>query len=182
MLGYYKQPDLTKEVIDQEGWFHTGDIGLFEDNKYLKITDRKKEIFKLSSGKYVAPQVSENKFKESFFIEQIMVVGENEKFASALVSPNFSYLHDWATDHHIKFQDNTDLIQHPKVLEVFQKEVTQINKKLAFHEQIKRFRLVKDEWTPQTGELSPTLKLKRRLIYKKYDHILKEIFFSSKSD
>lgn len=182
MLGYYKQPDLTKEVIDQEGWFHTGDIGLFEDNKYLKITDRKKEIFKLSSGKYVAPQVIENKFKESFFIEQIMVVGENEKFASAFISPNFSYLQDWATDHHIKFQDNTDLIQHPKVLEVFQKEVTEINKKLAFHEQIKRFRLVKDEWTPQTGELSPTLKLKRRLIYKKYDHILKEIFSASRSD
>ncbi|MQY79436.1 MAG: AMP-binding protein, partial [Bacteroidetes bacterium] len=156
MLGYYKQPDLTKEVIDQEGWFHTGDVGIIEDNKYLKITDRKKEIFKLSSGKYVAPQVIENKFKESFFIEQIMVVGENEKFASALVSPNFSYLHNWATDHHIKFQDNTDLIRHPKVLEVFQKEVNQINKELAFHEQIKRFRLVTDEWTPQTGELSPT--------------------------
>lgn len=176
MLGYYKQPDLTKEVIDQEGWFHTGDIGLFEDNKYLKITDRKKEIFKLSSGKYVAPQVIENKLKESFFIEQIMVVGENEKFASALVSPNFTYLHDWATDRDIKCRDNEDLIQHPKVLEVFQKEVNQINKELAFHEQIKRFRLVKDEWTPQTGELSPTLKLKRRFIYKKYNHILKEIF------
>ncbi len=111
-----------------------------------------------------------------------MVVGENEKFASALVSPNFSYLHNWATDHHIKFQDNTDLIRHPKVLEVFQKEVNQINKELAFHEQIKRFRLVTDEWTPQTGELSPTLKLKRQFIYKKYNHILKEIFSASKSD
>jgi len=179
MLGYYKQPDLTKEVMDQKGWFHTGDIGLFEDNKYLKITDRKKEIFKLSSGKYVAPQVIENKFKESLFIEQIMVVGENEKFASALVSPNFTYLHEWATDRNSKFQDNEDLIQHPMVLEVFQKEVNTINKQLAFHEQIKRFRLVKDEWTPQTGELSPTLKLKRRLIYKKYDHLLKDIFLSS---
>jgi len=182
MLGYYKQPDLTKEVIDQEGWFHTGDVGIIEDNKYLKITDRKKEIFKLSSGKYIAPQVIENNFKESFFIEQIMVVGENEKFASALVSPNFSYLHDWATDHNIKYRDNEYLIQHPKVLEVFQKEVNQINKELAFHEQIKRFRLVTDEWTPQTGELSPTLKLKRQFIYKKYNHILKEIFSASRND
>ncbi len=182
MLGYYKQPDLTKEVIDQEGWFHTGDIGLFEDNKYLKITDRKKEIFKVSSGKYIAPQVIENKFKESFFIEQIMVVGENEKFASTLISPNFSYLHDWATYHNIKYRDNEDLIQHPKVLEVFQKEVNQINNELSFHEQIKRFRLIKDEWTPQTGELSPTFKLKRQVIHKKYDHILKEIFLASSND
>jgi long-chain acyl-CoA synthetase len=182
MLGYYKQPELIKEVIDEEGWFHTGDVGIIEDNKYLKITDRKKEIFKLSSGKYIAPQVIENKIKESFFIEQIMVVGENEKFASALISPNFTYLHDWAADHNIKYGNIKDLIQHQDVLQLFQEEINLINKQLAFHEQIKRYRLVEEEWSPQTAELSPTLKLKRQFIYKKYDHILREIFSSSKND
>jgi long-chain acyl-CoA synthetase len=182
MLGYYKQPELIKEVIDEEGWFHTGDVGIIEDNKYLKITDRKKEIFKLSSGKYIAPQVIENKIKESFFIEQIMVVGENEKFASALISPNFTYLHDWAADHNIKYGNKKDLIQHQDVLQLFQEEINLINKQLAFHEQIKRYRLVEEEWSPQTAELSPTLKLKRQFIYKKYDHILREIFSSSKND
>ncbi|NOY37191.1 MAG: long-chain fatty acid--CoA ligase [Chlorobi bacterium] len=176
MLGYYKAPDLTKEVIDEDGWFHTGDIGVIVDNTYLKITDRKKEIFKLSSGKYVAPQVIENRFKESLFIEQIMVVGENEKFASALISPNFEFLHSWCFLHNVKFKDNKELINIPKVIERYQREVNELNKGLAFHEQIKRFRLVCDEWSPQTGELSPTLKLKRRFLYKKYDSILKEIF------
>lgn len=180
MLGYYKAPDLTKEVIDDDGWFHTGDIGVLVDHTYLKITDRKKEIFKLSSGKYVAPQVIENKFKESLFIEQIMVVGENEKFASALLSPNFEFLHSWCFLHGVKFKDNKELIQNPKVIERYQREVNEFNKGLAFHEQIKRFRLVCDEWGPQTGELSPTLKLKRRFLYQKYEHILKEIFSAGK--
>ena len=99
MLGYYKAPELTAEVIDKDGWFHTGDIGKIEKGKFLVITDRKKEMFKMSSGKYVAPQVIENKLKESFFIEQAMVVGENEKFVSAIISPNFSFLHDWCSRH-----------------------------------------------------------------------------------
>jgi len=182
MLGYYKQPELTKEVIDQEGWFHTGDIGVMVDNKYLKITDRKKEIFKLSSGKYVAPQVIENRFKESFFIEQIMVVGENEKFASALIVPNFEFLHNWCSLHHVKYRDNQQLIQIPEVVARYQREVNEINKGLAFHEQIKRFRLVGDEWTPQTGELSPTLKLKRKVLHEKYDTVLKEIYSYSNGE
>ncbi len=176
MMGYYKKPDLTKEVIDEDGWFHTGDIGKMIDNKYLKITDRKKEIFKLSSGKYVAPQVIENKFKESLFIEQLMVIGENEKFASALISPNFEFLHNWCFLHKIKYRDNEHLIQIPEVIARYQKEVNNLNKDLAFHEQIKRFRLVCKEWSPATGELSPTLKLKRGVLYKEYDKIIKEIF------
>jgi long-chain acyl-CoA synthetase len=182
MMGYYKQPDMTKEAIDEEGWFHTGDIGIIVENKYLKITDRKKEIFKLSSGKYVAPQVIENRFKESFFIEQIMVVGENEKFASALIAPNFEFLHNWCFLHHVKFHDNNELIQVPEVVARYQREVNEINKGLAFHEQIKRFRLVVDEWTPQTGELSPTLKLKRTVLYEKYETILKEIYMYSNGE
>ena len=176
MMGYYNKPELTAEAIDKDGWFHTGDIGKIIDNKYLKITDRKKEIFKLSSGKYVAPQVIENKFKESFFIQQIMVVGENEKFASALISPNFEFLHNWCSIHKVKYRDNEELINIPEVITRYQKEVNSINKTLTLHEQIKRFRLVCKEWTPGTGELSPTLKLKRNYLYKEYDHILKEIF------
>ncbi|HOF81300.1 MAG TPA: long-chain fatty acid--CoA ligase [Bacteroidales bacterium] len=182
MMGYYKDPEYTKQVFDEEGWFHTGDIGMMVDGEFLKITDRKKEIFKLSSGKYVAPQLIENKFKESIFIEQTMVVGENEKFASALISPNFNYLHFWASKYKIHYRDNEELIKKTLVIERIQREVDLVNKELGDHEKIKRFRLVCEEWSPQSGELSPTLKLRRNIIYKKYDHILREIFQYSKND
>lgn len=181
MLGYYKAPDLTKEVIDEDGWFHTGDIGVMIEDKFLKITDRKKEIFKLSSGKYVAPQVIENKMKESFFIENAMVIGENEKFASALISPNFEFLHNWAARHDIKYRDNIELIGLKEVVSRFQREITQINKNLGQTEHIKRFRIVADEWTPQTGEMSPTLKLKRNVLYRKYAYIVEEIYSVNKN-
>src|SRR5664279_3944405 len=181
MLGYYKEPELNKEAIDSEGWFHTGDIGTFINGKYLKITDRKKEIFKISSGKYIAPQVIENKLKESMFIDQVMVIGENQKFASALITPDFIFLHNWASIHHISFRDNEELIRNPLVFARYQKEVSDINQNLSDHEKIKRFRLVSDEWTAQTGELSPTLKLKRKVLYEKYDDIISEIFSVDKT-
>ncbi len=180
MKGYYKAPEITAEVIDKDGWFHTGDIGVFEDGKYLKITDRKKEMFKLSGGKYIAPQMIENKLKESFFIEQAMIIGANEKFASALISPNFEYLHDWCSKHKIHFRDNEELVQKQEVISQFQKEVAVINRTLGVHEEIKRFRLVCEEWTPQTGDLSPTLKLKRNFVAEKYKHIIEEIYSVSK--
>jgi len=168
MLGYYKDPEKTKEVIDEEGWFHTGDIGELDKNNILKITDRKKEIFKLSTGKYVAPQVVENKFKESQFIDQIMVVGQGEKYAAAIICPAFHFLHGWCSKHNIKFRDNTDLIHVPKVIERYQEEVDRINQSLGRHRQIKKFELTCQEWTPETGELSPTLKVKRRFLKEKY--------------
>lgn len=180
MMGYYKQPEMTKEAIDNEGWFHTGDIGVMVEDHYLKITDRKKEIFKLSSGKYIAPQVIENRIKESFFVEQAMVVGENEKFASALISPNFPYLHEWASNNSIKFTDNTDLIASKEVLDRYQQEVNEMNKSLGEHEKIKRIRLVPEEWSPQTGEMSQILKLKRRVLYDRYDNLLLEIYSMGK--
>ncbi|MDP2338827.1 MAG: long-chain fatty acid--CoA ligase [Bacteroidota bacterium] len=180
MTGYYKAPDLTAEVIDEDGWFHTGDIGILEEGKFLKITDRKKEMFKLSAGKYIAPQMIENKLKASFFIEQVMVIGAGEKFASALISPNFVYLHDWCSQRKIHFIDNKDLIQKTEVLAQLHREVATINKKLGEHEEIKRFRLVSDEWTPQTGELSPTLKLKRNYVAAQYKTIIDEIYSVSK--
>ena len=176
MLGYFKSPELTAEVIDSDGWFHTGDIGKFEKGKFLVITDRKKEMFKLSNGKYIAPQVIENKLKESSFMEQAMVVGENEKFVSAIISPNFSFLHDWCSRYKIHFENNMELIKIPDVIARFQKEINSLNKNLGSHEQIKRIRLVSEQWTPQTGELSPTLKLRRRVIYNKYEAILEEIY------
>jgi len=182
MLSYYNQPELTREVLTDDGWFHTGDIGEFIDGKYLKITDRKKEMFKLSSGKYIAPQVIENKLKESFFIEQAMVIGENEKFASALISPNFPFLHEWASRHNIKFSDNEELINRKDVHERMNKEVQELNKDLNDHERIKRIRLVKDEWTPETGELSPTAKLKRRKLYEAYAALISEIYSVGKGE
>ncbi len=176
MLGYYKEPGLTKETIDPDGWLHTGDIGIFEEGKYLKITDRKKEMFKLSNGKYIAPQAIENKLKESFFIEQVFIIGENQKFASAVLVPNFPFLHNWASIHKIQFLDNADLVKNTAVIARFQKEVNEINRELGQTERIKRFRLVPDEWSALTGELSPTLKLKRKFLYEKYATLIEEIF------
>ncbi|MCR5423479.1 MAG: long-chain fatty acid--CoA ligase [Bacteroidales bacterium] len=176
MMGYYKDPEYTSEVIDEEGWFHTGDIGKFVGGRYLKITDRKKDIFKLSAGKYVAPQVIENKLRESEYIDQIMVVGENEKFAAAIVSPNFNTLHYWALKYHLHYRDNTDLIEIPAVSDKYKSIIEQYNKGLAPHEQIKKFRLVSEEWTTTNGLLSPTLKLKRNILLAKYKDIVKDIY------
>ncbi len=174
MAGYFKDIEKTKEVIDEDGYFHTGDIGKIE-NGNLWITDRKKEIFKLSTGKYVAPQIVENRFKESPLIEQIMVVGEGEKFAAAIISPNFHYLHGWCFKNNVKFRDNTDLVRHPKVLARYQEEIDRINNTLGRHRQVKKFELTCRDWTTETGELSPTLKLKRNHLKKLYkvklDHI-----------
>jgi long-chain acyl-CoA synthetase len=176
MTGYYKDEEATRDVIDDEGWFHTGDIGKLIDGKFLKITDRKKEMFKLSSGKYIAPQAIENMLKESLFIEQAMVVGDQEKFASALISPNFDHLHIWAHQHKIHFRDNKELISNQQVINQFQKEVAKVNKQTGKHEEINRFKLVYDAWNANSGELSPTLKLRRRVLYKKYQTILREIY------
>ncbi|MDR0205886.1 MAG: long-chain fatty acid--CoA ligase [Bacteroidales bacterium] len=176
MLGYYKDPEYTKQVIDEEGWFHTGDIGKLVEGRFLKITDRKKEIFKLSLGKYVAPQVIENKLKESTFINNVMVIGENEKFASAIIVPDMNALHFWCAKHRVHFQNNIEMINLAEVNKRVQREVDKINVQLSEHEQIKRFRLVADEWSPVSGELSLTLKLKRAVIYKKYSALCKEIY------
>jgi long-chain acyl-CoA synthetase len=133
-------------------------------------------MFKLSAGKYISPQVIENKLKESIFIEQAMVIGENKKFASALISPNFTYLHDWCSIHRIQYRDHTDLIEMHEVIERFAREVREVNKSLGEFEQIKRFRLVTEEWTPQTGELSSTLKLRRNILNSRYQNIINEIY------
>ncbi len=175
MVGYYKDEESTRAAIDEEGWFHTGDIGTLVDG-FLKITDRKKEIFKLSTGKYVAPQVLENRLKESFFIEQAMVIGENEKIAAAILVPNFDTLHFWCAKHKIHYSSNEELCTNAEVIKRIQREITKLNDTLAEHEQIRKFRLVADTWSPQTGELSQTLKLRRAALYKKYDALCREIY------
>jgi long-chain acyl-CoA synthetase len=176
MQGYYKLPEATKEAIDSEGWFHTGDIGTFVDGKYLKITDRKKEVFKTSGGKYIAPQPMENKFKESPFIEQIMVIGENEKFPGALITPAWDYLKAWCTKNGIGFNSNTDLITKPEVLAVYQKEVDFYNAEFGSWETIKKFELLPTDWSIDGGEMTPTLKLKRKPILVKYADYVTKIY------
>jgi long-chain acyl-CoA synthetase len=176
MLGYYNDPEQTRSVFDDEGWFHTGDIGHMEEGKFLMVTDRKKEIFKLSNGKFIAPQLVENIFKESPIIDQIMVIGEHEKFASALISPNFKYFEDWKTEKKISWSTNDELINLPEVLSFFSAEVSKLNRRLSPPERINRFRLVKDEWSPATGELSPTLKLRRKFIGEKYSSVVEQVY------
>lgn len=176
MIGYYKNDTATAEIIDDDGWLHTGDVGVIEDGIFLRITDRKKEIFKLSNGKYVAPQMIENIFKESIFIDQLMVIGEGEKHTSALISPNFEALNKWCHVKKISTSNKAELVSNTEVYALFKKEIAVMNKVLSEDEQVKRFRLVKDEWTPLSGELSPTLKLKRKVLNEKYKIIINEIF------
>ncbi|NOY50800.1 MAG: long-chain fatty acid--CoA ligase [Chlorobi bacterium] len=176
MIGYYKDPEKTAEAIDKDGWFHTGDIGTLDENRMLTITDRKKEIFKLSGGKYVAPQLIENKFKESQFIEQIMIVGENEKFTAALIVPDFEFLHKWCALHNVAFRENNDLILKARIIERYQKELDKYNEELGHVEKIKVFRLVADVWGPENGLLSPTQKLKRKKVKALYTSLLDDIY------
>jgi len=176
MIGYFNDPELTKSAFDEEGWFRTGDIGHIEDGIFLMVTDRKKEIFKLSNGKFIAPQIIENIFKESPVIDQIMVIGEHEKFASALISPNFKYFETRKTSNKISFNDPGEMIRIPEIQSLFSTEIQKLNKRLSPPERINRFRLVPDEWTPATGELSPTLKLRRRFISEKYRDLVNDIY------
>ena len=175
MQGYYKRPDLTAETII-DGWLHTGDIGVMEDGIFLKITDRKKELFKTSGGKYVAPQPIENKMKESAFIEQMMVVGADRKFVGALIVPSLPNLKEWMQLKSISFTTVTDAVNHPKVLELYKEIVESFNQYFNNVEQVKKFELLPEEWTIDTGELTPTLKLKRRVIMEKFKSAVDRIY------
>lgn len=175
MMGYYKHPELTDEVI-KDGWFHTGDIGEIKQGKFLKITDRKKEIFKLSAGKYIAPLAIENKMKESPFIEQIMVVGSNEKFAGALIVPAIDKIKDYFLRMSVSFDQDIDIASDKDILKLIRSELDKFNKLFAAHEQVKKFQLITTEWTIDGGELTPTLKLKRRKIMEKYGHLVQKIY------
>jgi len=176
MPGYYKEPELTSEAIDNEGWFHTGDIGRLESTGHLRITGRKKEIFKTSLGKYISPEMIENKFKESSFIDTLMVIGENQKFAAALVVPDFPHLRGWCAIKDIPYTSDAEVIALPRVRKRFQQELDKFNKFFGATEQVKRFELIDHEWTVDSGELTASLKLRRRYINEKYDLVIKKIF------
>lgn len=176
MLGYYNRPDATAEAIDSEGWFHTGDIGILQDGKYLKITDRKKEIFKTSGGKYIAPQMIENKLKESRFIEQSMVFGENQKFASAFIVPSFKFLQDYCALKGIPYTNNEEIIKDETIKARIMQEIDNVNKTLAPYETIKKIELLSREWSVEKGELSPKLSLKRKVILEANKQLLTKIY------
>jgi long-chain acyl-CoA synthetase len=176
MTGYYNKPEFTKEAIDKDGWFHTGDIGELVDGKFLKITDRIKEIFKLSGGKFVTPQPIENKMRESLFIEQIMVIGENRRFTAALIIPNFGFIVKWAKKKKLDFSNRIEIVTSAEVKERIWLDVEKYNKGFGKVQQIKKIALVEDDWTIESGELTPTLKLKRRILLKKYADLIEKIY------
>jgi long-chain acyl-CoA synthetase len=178
MLGYYNKPEKTAQVIDPEGWFHTGDIGEL-DRGFLRITDRKKEIFKTSGGKIVSPQMIEQRMKESPFVEHIMVIGDNRPYAAALIIPNFDHLRKWCALKHIAFSSREKAVYNPRIIRRIRKEVEWLNQDFGQTERIKKFRLLADEWNMAGGELSPTLKLRRKFIQEKYHQIIEETYRSS---
>lgn len=175
MLGYYKDAEKTAEVMSGD-FFHTGDIGEIDAEGFLKITDRKKEIFKTSGGKYVAPQLLENRFKQSRFIEQIMVVGEGEKMPAALIQPNFEFVRAWAKRHKIALGSLAEIAGNEQVIERIQEEVDLANEDFAKWEKVKQFRLTPEVWSVEEGHLTPTLKLKRKIVKEKYLHLYNDIY------
>ena len=178
MMGYYNNEEATNEVMDSEGWFHTGDIGEFQEEKFLKITDRKKEIFKTSGGKYIVPQAMENRFKESRFVEQIMVIGEGEKFPAAFVVPNFAFAKEWAHRHGLQFESmsNEEIIKQTAFIDRMDQEIAEINQVFGNWEQVKKIALLPAEFSIDGGELTPTLKLRRKKILEKYQEGYQKIF------
>ncbi len=175
MIGYYKRPDLTAEVLI-DGWLHTGDIGTWDSGRFLKITDRKKELFKTSGGKYVAPQAIENKLKESSYVEQVIVIGADKKFVAALIVPAFPMLRQWMRDNDVPFVSNEDAVENPKVIDLYTDLVDSFNKYFNHVEQIKKFELLPQEWTIETGEMTPKMSLKRKVVLDKYHDVVEKIY------
>ena len=175
MVGYYKRPDLTAEAV-VDGWLHTGDIGVFENDIFLKITDRKKELFKTSGGKYVAPQPIENKCKESPFIEQFMVVGADRKFVGALIVPSFGTLKNWMEDEGIEYTTNAAAVANPKVIALFDDIIAEYNTFFNHVEQVKKFALLDKEWTVESGEMTPKLSLKRKVVMENCKAAIESIY------
>lgn len=175
MMGYYKHPELTAEVIIDD-WYYTGDIGMMIDQKFLKITDRKKELFKTSGGKYVAPLPIENKLKESIFVEQVMVVGAEKKYVAALIVPSFPNLKEWLRKNNITYTSDKEIIRHPKVLQLYKELVESYNKFFNHVEQIKKFELLPHEWNIESGEMTPKLSLKRKVVMEKYRDSIERLY------
>jgi long-chain acyl-CoA synthetase len=176
MKGYYREPEMTSDAVDEEGWFHSGDLGHIEPEGQLKITGRKKELFKTSFGKYVSPQPIEDKFKESLFIGELLVVGEHQKFAGALIVPDFDFLREWCKEKEIEYTNNREMIANPKIRKRIQSEINKYNKFFGETEKIKSWDLLDHEWTLDSGEITPTLKLKRKFLQAKYKGEIDRLF------
>mgnify|MGYP000880818540 FL=1 len=176
MKGYYKRPDATAETIDADGWLHTGDIGELVEGQFIRITDRKKEIFKTSGGKYIAPQPMENKFKESRFVEQVMIIGEGQKFPAALIVPAFVVVKEWGARHGHHFSSNEEMANSPVVKARIMQDIEEFNKDFGNWEQVKKIALLPQEFTILSGEMTPTLKLKRKFILEKYKDVVNGIY------
>jgi long-chain acyl-CoA synthetase len=176
MIGYYKNEEKTREVLTEDRWFHTGDIGEIDADGFLKITDRKKEMFKTSGGKYVAPQVMENRFKESMFIEQIMVIGENRKHPAALIVPSFDFIKEYYNHKHYDYPGNIEVMNDEKLIQKLDREIAHYNKDFGQWAQVKKYELVQEPFSIEGGELTPTLKLKRKAILKKYEQLVDAIY------
>jgi len=176
MLGYYKNPEATNEMINEDGWLHTGDIGTFVEERFLKITDRKKEIFKTSAGKYIAPLMIENKIKACRFVEQCCVIGESQKFASALIVLSKDYIREWSKKEGLTIPFDEHLVNHPSIKKEINGFIRELNKTLAPYEQIKRPELILEPWTIDGGELTPKLSMKRKVILQKHADLFAKIF------
>jgi long-chain acyl-CoA synthetase len=176
MMGYYKDQQLTDEVI-KNGYFHTGDIGEVDKDGFLKITDRKKEMFKTSGGKYIAPQLIENAMKQSLFIEQIMVIGDGEKMPAAFIQPSFDFIQEWAKRKNLNIGTTpAEIATNPEVIDRIAQEVEKINERFGNWEKIKRFELTPEVWSIDGGHLTPTLKLKRKIVMEKYKDLYQKIY------
>lgn len=176
MMGYYNKPELTKEVIDEDGWMHTGDLGEINEYGQVRITGRLKNLFKTSLGKYINPDVIEGKFTESGFIENIVVLGENQKYAGAIIVPDFAFLKTWCHKHEIKYTTPQEMIKNPDVKRRYAEEVKKLNQNFGDTEKIKRYELIADEWSVNNGILTPTLKVKRNIVKEQYKELIETMY------
>jgi long-chain acyl-CoA synthetase len=176
MQGYYKEPEMTKQTIDEDGWFHTGDLGRIEPEGHLKITGRKKALFKTAMGKYISPEHIENLLVESPIIDAALVIGENQKFAAALIAPDFNQLKSYCSEKNIDYTTDHEMVSHPEIKRRYHKEIHDFNKKLGSYEQIRKYEIMDAEWSIQSGELTANLKLRRNFICNKYKLVIEKLF------
>jgi long-chain acyl-CoA synthetase len=179
MAGYYGKPELTEEVIDRDGWLHTGDIGHLDDDKYLYITDRKKNVLVTAGGKNVAPAPIEHALERSKFIEDVCLVGDQRKFISAIIVPNFENLKIWANKQNITFSSETEVIENKKIIEMFSKEIESLQSDFARYEKIKKFILLTQPLTVENGELTPSLKIKRNVVEKRFKEQIDQVYLEA---
>jgi long-chain acyl-CoA synthetase len=176
MRGYYKQPEETRAVFTEDGWFKTGDIGTIDDDGFLHITDRKKELFKTSGGKYIAPQPIEQMIKGSRFVNQVVLIGNGRKFPAALVVPDWERVESYAQLKGIKARNHDELCKHPRIIDLFERQIAGLTTELAQYERVKKVALVENELTIESGELTPTLKVKRRVVDEKYHDVIDALY------